>query len=105
MLMMKTLMEGKSGTQHGGYDHIPFFCQRYVQCAQWSLDSLGLILQGLRKFIGHDFADSLHIVAEEGTVLLITFVTKLGHEMVHDGVLFAEVYYFHGKEIFSKDSK
>jgi len=40
--------------------------------------------------------DAADVLAEEGTILLIVFVANFGHEMVHDGVLFTEVYSFHG---------
>ena len=83
-------MEGKTGTENGGDDHI-VLGQGDVNGAERGGDGFRLVLQRLRQLVGHDFADALDVVAEEQAVLLILLVAQLCHEAVHDGIPLSKV--------------
>ena len=71
----ESLMEGQSGTKHGTeYDIV--FRQRNLQGAKRCRHGLGLIVEPLRHFVGHQLTDALYIMTECETVFLVTLITE-----------------------------
>ena len=68
-------MEWQSGTEYGT-QHDIILWQRDIQCAKGRRHCLGFILELLGYLIGHQFTNSLHIMAEGQTVFLVTLIAE-----------------------------
>ena len=91
----ETFVERQTGTQYGGQQEV-VLDDGHLGCPQGGGDGLCFVGECARDFVGHGFAYATDVLPEQGSVALVGFVANLGHELVDDGVLLAEVDGVHG---------
>ena len=93
-------MEGQSGAQDST-QHDIVLGQRHLKRSQWGRDGLVLIFKLLGNLVGHQLADTLHIVTEKQTVFLDVLVAQLVQKLVDNTVLFRKIDNLHSSNILS----
>ena len=82
-------MERQPRAQNRGDDDF-IVVERYLGFAERRLDHAGCVVEPLRDFVGHDFADAFQIPTEAHRVALDFVIADFGDELVEYGVLLVQ---------------